>query len=62
MMYPSLEEKAVTKSNCYFLFELAHECQIDFIAQKCEVLMVSMVKTREEGDVLAMFVYGQKYK
>ena len=25
MMYPSLEEKVVTKRNCYFLFELAHE-------------------------------------
>ena len=28
MMYPSLEEKLVTKMNCYFLFELAHEYQI----------------------------------
>jgi len=62
MMYPSLEEKCVTKRNCYFLFELAHEYQIDTIAQKCEALMVTMVKNREAGDVLAMLIYGQKYQ
>ena len=61
MMYPSLEEKQVTKSNCYFLFELAHEYQIDSIARKCEALMVTMVKQRIENDVLAMLIYGQKY-
>ena len=57
MMYPSLEEKLVTKRNCYFLFELAHEYQIDSIAQKCEALMVTMVKSRTEDDVLAMLIY-----
>ena len=57
-----MEEKPVTKSNCYFLFELAHEYQIASIAQKCEVLMVSMVKSRQEDDVLAMLIYGQKYQ
>jgi len=62
MMYPSLEEKRVTKRNCYFLFELAHEYQIDSIAQKCEALMVTMVKNRTEDDVLAMLIYGQKYQ
>jgi len=62
MMYPSLEEKLVTKRNCYFLFELAHEYQIDSIAQKCEALMVTMVKSRMEDDVLAMLIYGQKYQ
>ena len=62
MMYPSLEEKVVTKRNCYFLFELAHEYQIESIAQKCEALMVSMVKNRTEDDVLAMLIYGQKYQ
>ena len=61
MMYPSLEEKQVTKSNCYFLFELAHEYQIDSIARKCEALMVTMVKQRKENDVLSMLIYGQKY-
>ena len=62
MMYPSLEEKPFTKNNCYFLFELAHEYQIESIAQKCEALMVSMVKQRTENDVLAMLIYGQKYQ
>ena len=62
MMYPSLEEKLVTTRNCYFLFELAHEYQIESIAQKCEALMLSMVKNRAEDDVLAMLVYGQKYQ
>ena len=61
MLYPSLEEKQVTKSNCYFLFELAHEYQIDSIARKCEALMVTMVKQRKENDVLSMLIYGQKY-
>ena len=62
MMYPSLEEKPVTKSNCYFLFELAHEYQIEAIAQKCEALMEYMVKQRTENNVLAMLIYGQKYQ
>ena len=39
---------------CYFLFELAHEYQIDFIARKCKVRMVSMIKTGKERDVLAI--------
>ena len=61
MLYPSLEEKQVTKRNCYYLFELAHEYQIDSIARKCEALMVTMVERRIENDVLAMLIYGQKY-
>ena len=61
MLYPSLEEKQVTKRNCYYLFELAHEYQIDSIARKCEALMVTMVKQRKENDVLSMLIYGQKY-
>ena len=62
MMYPSVEEKQVTKANCYFLFELAHEYQIESIARKCEAQMASMVKKRVENDVLAMLIYGQKYE
>lgn len=54
--------KPFTKNNCYFLFELAREYQIESIAQKCEALMVSMVKQRTESDVLAMLIYGQKYQ
>ena len=62
MMYPSVEEKQVTKANCYFLFELAHEYQLESIARKCEAQMASMVKKRMENDVLAMLIYGQKYE
>ena len=62
MMYPSVEEKQVTKANCYSLFELAHEYQIESIARKCEAQMASMVKNRMENDVLAMLIYGQKYE
>ena len=62
MMYPSVEEKQVTKANCYFLFELAHEYQIESIARKCEAQMASMVKKRMENDVLDMLIYGQKYE
>ena len=36
IMYPSMEEKPVTKYSCYFLFELAHEYQIESIVHKCE--------------------------
>ena len=62
MMYPSLEEKLVTKTNCYFLFELAHEYQIEVITQKCVNLMVSMVKDRRENDIVGMLIYAQKYQ
>lgn len=62
MLYPSLEEKQVTKRNCYFLFKLAHEYQIASITRKCEAFMVTMVKQRVENDVLAMLIYGQKYQ
>lgn len=62
IMYPSLEEKRVTEINCYFLFELAHEYQIEDITQKCVNLMVSMVKDRRENDVVGMLIYAQKYQ
>ena len=62
MMYPSLEEKLITKRNCYFLFKLAHEYEIDSIGQKCVNFMVSMVKDRTENDVLGMLVYAQRYQ
>ena len=62
MLYPSLEEKPVTKSNCYFLLELAHEYQIQSIVEKCQSFMVSMIKEKKEDDALAMLIYGQKYQ
>ena len=62
MLYPSSEEKQVTKENCYFLLELAHEYQIESIVEKCQSFMVFMVKEKMEDDVLAMLIYGQKYQ
>ena len=61
MLYPSLEEIQVTKENCYFLLELAHEYRIEPIVKKCESFMVFMVKEKME-DNLAMLIYGQKYQ
>ncbi|XP_078383970.1 kelch-like protein 12 [Oculina patagonica] len=62
IMYPSLEEKVVTKGNCYFLLDLAREYQITAITQKCEDFLVSAVKTRNENDVLAVLIVGQEYE
>lgn len=58
----SLDKDVVTKSNCYFLLDLAHEYQIASITQKCEDFLVSTVKKRKENDVLAVLIVGQKYE
>jgi len=42
MLYPSSEEIQVTKANCYFLLELAHEYRIEPIVKKCESFMAFM--------------------
>ena len=52
----------MTKANCYFLLELAHEYRIESIVEKCQSFMVVMVKEKMEDDVLAMLIYGQKYQ
>ena len=62
MLYPSSEEIQVTKENCYFLLELAHEYRIERIVKECESFMAFMVKEKMEDDVLAMLIYGQKYQ
>ena len=62
VMYPSLEEKVITRNNCYFLLDLAREYQITSITQKCENFLVSAVKTRMENDVLAVLIVGQNYE
>ena len=61
-MYPSLEGKVITGSNCYFLLDLAREYQIAPVTQKCEDFLVSAVKTRMEKDVLAVLIIGQDYE
>ena len=62
MMYPSLEEKVISRNNCYFLLDLAREYQIASITRKCEDFLVSAVKTRKENDVLAVLIVGQNYE
>ena len=62
MLYPSSEEIQVTKGNCYFLLELAHEYRVEPIVKKCESFMAFMVKEKMEDDVLAVLIYGQKYQ
>lgn len=61
-MYPSLEEKVITRNNCYFLLDLAREYQIASITRKCENFLVSAVKTRMDYDVLALLIVGQNYE
>ena len=46
----------MTKENCRFLLELAHEYRIEPIVKKCEKFMASMVKEKMEDDVLAMLM------
>ena len=62
IMYPSLEEKVITRNNCYFLLDLAREYQIASITRKCEDFLVSAVETRRENDVLAVLIVGQNYE
>ena len=62
IMYPSLEEKVITRNNCYFLLDLAREYQIASITRKCEDFLVSAVETRRENDVLAELIVGQNYE
>ena len=62
MMYPSLEEKVISRNNCYFLLDLAREYQIASITRKCEDFLVSAVKTKQEKDVLAVLIVGQNYE
>ena len=62
MMYPSLEEKVISRNNCYFLLDLAREYQIAAITRKCEDFLVSAVKTHKENDVLAELIVGQNYE
>jgi len=62
IMYPSLEEKVISRNNCYFLLDLAREYQIASITQKCEDFLVSAVETRMEYDVLAVLIVGQNYE
>ena len=62
IMYPSLEEKIVTRTNCYFLLDLAREYQIASITRNCEDFLVSAVKRRQEKDILAVLIVVQNHE
>jgi len=54
----------LTRKNCYFLLNAAHEYQMSSIIQMCEDFLVSVVSVngRFEKDVLTNLLVGQKYK
>ena len=37
IMYPSLEEKVITRNNCYFVLDLAREYQIASILESTKI-------------------------
>ena len=61
-IYPSVGERAITEENCYFLFKLAHEYQMEAIVTKCEDFMVNKVKVKAKESVLADLVFAQTYE
>ena len=61
-IYPSVGERAITEENCYFLFKLAHEYQMEAIVTKCEDFMANKVKLKAKEGVLADLVFAQTYK
>jgi len=63
IMYDTSWNRSIlTKKNCYFLLDLAHEYQIPFIIQICEDFLVSMVDGKREKDVLTVLLVGQRYE
>ena len=62
LIYPSLTEKEITEENCYFLFKLAHEYQMEAIITRCEDFMAEKVKEKAKESILADLVFAQTYK
>jgi len=58
----SWNRNILTKENCYFLLDLAHEYKVDSINQMCEDFLVSLVKEKREKDVLTILLVGQRYE
>lgn len=62
IMYDTSWNRSVlTRENCNFLLDIAHEYQIDSITHMCEDFLVSLVKEKREKDVLTVLLVGQKY-
>lgn len=63
IMYDTSWNRSImTKENCYFLLDLAHEYQMSSIILLCEDFLVSVVKEKTEKDVLTVLLVGQKYE
>lgn len=63
IMYDTSWNRSVlTRENCNFLLDIAHEYQIDSITHMCEDFLVSLVKEKREKDVLTVLLVGQRYE
>jgi len=62
LIYSSSTGREITAENCYFLFKLAHEYQIEAIVTRCEDFMAEKVKEKDKEGVLADLVFAQTYK
>jgi len=63
IMYDTSWNRSImTKENCYFLLDIAHEYQMSSIILLCENFLVSVVKGKKEKDVLTVLLVGQKYE
>jgi len=62
LIYSSTTGREITAENCYFLFKLAHEYQMEAIVTRCEDFMAEKVKEKDKEGVLADLVFAQTYK
>ena len=51
--------KTITNENCYFLYELADEYQMDAIKQRCEFFLVEKIKNTSGKAVLNELKFAQ---
>lgn len=65
IIYPTVSEKgweSVTNDNCYFLFKLADEYQMDTIKQRCEDFLVKKVTSAVGNAFLNELRFAQSHK
>ena len=65
IIYPTASQtgwKTITKENCYFLFKLAHEYQMDTITKRCEDFLVEKVKSASGNTFLDELRFAQTHK
>lgn len=65
IIYPTVSEKgweSVTNDNCYFLFKLADEYQMDTIKQRCEDFLVKKITSAHGNAFLNELRFAQTHK